>query len=165
MCSSIVLSVSLHVRVLHTCRHMAEKSGVHHLSGYQLQTDGQFQRKCVSLLRKWEEWSVKEVHWKQLSRKCAGKWLQKNQEDLSVIHSSLLTDTSWLFLGPPFTKHTPHTCHTHPLHNTQDQQETHNKHLYLHTAYTHYTKAKSSNYHLFASITYMQIQSLGEDIR
>ena len=71
----------------------------------------------------------------------------------------------WLFLGPQFTKHTPHTCHTHPLHSTQDQQETHNKHLYLHTTSTHYTKAKSSNYQLFATITYMQIQSLGEDIR
>lgn len=72
-CSFIVLSVSLHVHVLHTCRHMAEKSGVHHLSGYQLQTDGQFQRKCVSLLKKWEEWSVKDVQWTQLPRKCAGK--------------------------------------------------------------------------------------------
>ena len=37
------------------------------LSAYQLQIDGQSQRKCGSLLRKWEEWFIMGMRWKRLS--------------------------------------------------------------------------------------------------
>ena len=143
--------MSLHVHVLHTCRHMAEKSGVHHLSGYQLQTDGQFQRKCVSLLRKWEEWSVKDVHWTQLPRKCAGKWLQKNQEGLSLIHSCLLTDTSGCSWGPSLLN----TPLTHAIHSHYTAHKTNRKHTtntYIYTPHIHTTQKQNPQI-----ITYLQL--------
>lgn len=80
----------------------------------------------------------------------------------SLIHSSLHSDTSCLLLVPQFIKHPPpHAIHTHHTTHTINTYTPNTIHTHIHAL----QKAKSSTYHLFAAITYVQILGLGEDIK
>lgn len=155
--------MSLHVYVLHTCRHMAEKSGIQ--SPFSLPTANR--------------WPVSEKVWvfaqemgrvvhnghamEAALRKYAGKWLQKTKETFhwfTAVFSLAPRGCSWgpSLLNTPLT----HAIHTHYTTHTTNRRHTTNTRAHTHT---HYAKAKSSNHHLFTTVTYMQIRSLGEDIR
>ena len=74
----------------------------------------------------------------------------KNQ-DLPLIHGSLLTDTSWLLLGPQFTKYTlTHAIHRHYTTHTTNRRHTTN------TTHTHTHTTQKQNPQI---ITYLQLFS------
>ena len=100
------------------------------LSVSQLQNDGQVQRKCVSLLTKWEEWFLKGMQWKQLSRKYASKWLRKTKTFHWFTAPFSLTPRgcSWgpsLLNTPSHMPYTDTTQHTRPTGDTQQTPHTH----------------------------------------